>query len=400
MENSSALFGTYNFPEQQFVRGTGVRLFDEKGDDYLDFSSGIAVNALGHAHPHLVEILKNQAEKLWHTSNLFAVPDREKLAARLCDNSFADRVFFTNSGGEAMECSIKTARRYQHDNGHEQRIDILTFEGAFHGRTLATIAATAKPQYLEGFGPKLPGFIQLPFADMDAIASAISDTSAAILIEPTMGEGGIREHSKAFLGKLRQLCDDNGLLLIFDEIQTGIGRTGKLFAYEWSNVEPDIMALAKGLGGGFPMGACLAREEVAKVMVPGTHGSTFAGNPLAMAVGNGVLDIVLADGFLEHVQAMSGRLQQYLCEYLETYPDLFEEIRGQGLLIGLKCKAPNTEIVKGLRDAGVLVAPAGDNVVRLLPPLIINEDELAQAHIRMSSAFRKLQQSKNNEVVK
>lgn len=398
MDNNSNLFGTYNYPKQQFVRGEGVYLFDADGNDFLDFSSGIAVNSLGHAHPHLVAALKNQAENLWHTSNLYAVPGREILAARLCENSFADKVFFTNSGAEAMECAIKTARMFHHANSDSKRVNILTFEGAFHGRTLATIAATGKKQYLEGFGPKAHGFVQLPFADIKSVEANIDDTTAGILIEPTMGEGGIRQHSYEFLQQLRQLCDDKGLLLIYDEIQTGIARTGKLFAYQWSGAEPDLMALAKGLGGGFPMGACLAREEVAAPMVPGTHGSTFAGNPLAMAVGNAVLDVVLEDGFLEHVNAMSGRLQQYLSQYLDEFPDLFEEIRGEGLLLGLKCKIPNTEVVTALRDAYFLAPVAGDNVVRLLPPLIITQNDLAQAHLRMTKAFSSLSETQKTNV--
>lgn len=393
MEKQSSLFGTYNFPEQQFVRGSGVRLFDESGKDYIDFTSGIAVNSLGHAHPHLVEALKDQAEKLWHTSNLFAIPGREKLAGRLCANSFADKVFFTNSGAEALECAIKTTRRYHYDRGNPERINILTFEGAFHGRTLATIAAGGKEQYLEGFGPKTPGFVKLPFGDKKIVEASIDKYTAAILIEPIMGEGGVRQHSREFLQCLRQICDDNDLLLIYDEVQTGIARTGKLFAYQWSGVEPDIMALAKGLGGGFPMGACLAREKVAEVMVVGTHATTFGGNPLAMAVANAVLDIVLEDGFLDAVNRIAGRLRQYMAEYLEIYPDLFEEIRGEGLLLGLKCKIPNVEIVTALRNEAVLVAPAGDNVVRLLPPLILNEEDLAEAHQRMNRAFGKLSAS-------
>ncbi len=393
MEKQSSLFGTFKYPEYQFVRGAGVRLFDESGKDFIDFTSGIAVNSLGHAHPHLVEALKDQAEKLWHTSNLFAIPGREKLAGRLCANSFADKVFFTNSGAEALECAIKTTRRYHYDKGNIERINILTFEGAFHGRTLATIAAGGHEKYLEGFGPRTPGFIQLPFGDKQIVEASIDKHTAAILIEPIMGEGGVRLHSREFLQYLRQVCGDNDLLLIYDEVQSGIARTGKLFAYQWSGVEPDIMALAKGLGGGFPMGACLAREEVANVMVVGTHGTTFGGNPLAMAVANAVLDIVLEDGFLDAVNRIAGRLRQYLAEYLETYPGLFEEIRGEGLLLGMKCKIPNIEVVTALRDAAVLVAPAGDNVVRLLPPLILNEDDLAEAHQRMNKAFGKLSAS-------
>ena len=390
IKKTSNLFGTYIYPEPQFVRGSGVYLYDDQDNDYLDFSSGIAVNSLGHAHPHLVDALKDQAEKLWHTSNLFAVPGREKLAARLCENSFADKVFFTNSGAEALECAIKTARRYQYDKDNPERVNVLTFEGAFHGRTLATIAAGGKAQYLEGFGPKIQGFVQLPFGDIKAVNEAVDEHTAAILIEPIMGEGGIRGHSSDYLGRLRQICDENGLVLIYDEVQTGIARTGKLFSYQWSGVAPHIMALAKGLGGGFPVGACLASEEFAAAMVPGTHGSTFGGNPLAMAVANAVLDIVLADGFLEHVNKVSGRFQQYLAEFLDAYPQLFEEIRGEGLLLGLKCKIPNGDVVSALRDAAMLVAAAGDNVVRLLPPLIVDEEDLRQAHLRMDKAFTRL----------
>jgi len=390
MENQSSLFGTYAYPEPQFVRGAGARLYDDKGNDFLDFTAGIAVNSLGHAHPHLVSVLKDQAEKLWHTSNLFAVPGREKLAGRLCDNSFADKVFFTNSGAEALECAIKTTRRYQYSHDRPERINILTFEGAFHGRTLATIAAGGKAKYLEGFGPKMQGFIQLAYGDIDAVRAAVDETTAGILIEPIMGEGGVREHSREFLQALRKICDDNDLALIYDEVQTGIARTGKLFAYQWSGVEPDIMALAKGLGGGFPVGACLARQQFADAMVVGSHGTTFGGNPLAMAVANGVLDVVLEPGFIDGVNRIASRFRQYLAEYLETFPELFEEIRGEGLLLGLKCKIPNVEIVTALRQQAVLVAPAGDNVVRLLPPLIINEDDLAEAHQRMNKAFKQL----------
>jgi len=390
MENTSNLFDTYVYPEPQFVRGAGVRLFDANGRDYLDFSSGIAVNSLGHAHPHLVSALKHQAENLWHTSNLFAIPGREKLAGRLCQNSFADKVFFTNSGAEALECAIKTTRHYHFEKGDIERVNILTFEGAFHGRTLATIAAGGKQQYLEGFGPKTQGFTQLPFGDAQAVDAAIDETTAGILIEPIMGEGGIREHSNEFLRHLRRKCDEHNIVLIYDEVQTGIARTGKLFAYQWSGVEPDVMALAKGLGGGFPMGACLARGSIAASMSPGTHGSTFGGNPLAMAVANAVLDVVLEDGFLDHVNKMSGRFKQYLSEFLDTYPDLFDEIRGEGLLLGLRCKVPNTQITVALRENGVLVVPAGDNVIRLLPPLIINMDELGETCQRMKEAFVQL----------
>ena len=390
MEQTSNLYNTYIYPQPQFVRGTGAHLFDADGNDYLDFSSGIAVNSLGHAHPHLVNALKQQADKLWHTSNLFAVPGREKLAGRLCENSFAERVFFTNSGAEALECAIKTCRRYHYKKGNEKRVNILTFEGAFHGRTLATIAAGGKPKYLEGFGPATRGFIQVPYGDKSAVDAAIDENTAGILIEPIQGEGGIREHSREFLQHLRQICDDRDLALIYDEVQTGIARTGKLFAYQLHDVEPHIMALAKGLGGGFPMGACLAREDIASAMVPGSHGSTFGGNPLAMSVANAVLDVVLEDGFLDHVNQMAGRFQQYLAECLDTYSGIFEEIRGEGLLLGLKCKVPNTDVITALRDERVLLAPAGDNVIRLLPPLIVDEDDFGEARSRMNKAFTRL----------
>ena len=301
----------------------------------------------------------------------------------MCENTFADRVFFGNSGAEAIECAIKTARRYHYDNDQPERVNILTFEGAFHGRTLATIAAGGQEKYLEGFGPKAPGFIQLPFGDEAAVKAAIDDETAAILIEPIQGEGGLREVPGPFLRFLREQCDANGILLIYDEIQTGMGRSGKLFAHQWHDAEPDIMAAAKGLGGGFPVGACLAREEVAAPMVVGTHGSTFGGNPLAMAIGNAVLDIVLEDGFLEHVERMANQFRQILAELVDTYPDLLEDARGDGLLIGLKAKVPNTDVIAAFRDNGLLSVGAGNNVVRLVPPLVITEEEIRDARQRM-----------------
>ena len=301
-------------------------------------------------------------------------------------------MFFTNSGAEAMECAIKTARRFHYEQGNPQRVDVLTFEGAFHGRTITTIAAGGQEKYLEGFGPKSPGFISLPFGDHEALKSAISDTTAAILVEPVQGEGGVREVPGQCLRGLRELCDEHGLLLIYDEVQTGVGRTGKLFAHQWhEGAEPDIMAIAKGIGGGFPVGACLAREEVATAMVLGTHGSTFGGNPLAMAMGNAVLDIVLEDGFMESVQQKALLFRQHLAELVDTYPDLLEDVRGSGLLMGMKAKIPNTEIVAAMREAGVLVVGAGNNVVRLVPPLVITEDEIRTARDRMVSALDGLQ---------
>jgi acetylornithine/N-succinyldiaminopimelate aminotransferase len=393
MSDEKYLFATYAHPDIEFVRGEGVRLFDKSGRDWLDCTSGIAVNALGHAHPHLVEALRSQAEKLWHLSNIFPIPGQEKLAQRLCRHSFADRVFFANSGAEAVECAIKTARRFHYSRGEPQRVDIVTFEGAFHGRTLATIAAGGQEKYLEGFGPKAPGFVQAPFADIDALLTTIDERTAAILIEPIQGEGGVRPAPSHFLRELREICDERGILLIYDEIQCGMGRTGRLFAYEWSNAAPDIMALAKGLGGGFPVSACLATEEAASGMVVGSHGTTFGGSPLAMAVGNAVLDIVLADGFLEHVREMGKIMRQNLAEIVDRYPDYVEGVRGEGLLQGLKARIPHKEIITALRDTGVLAVPAGDNVIRFLPPLIISADELREVRERMDGAFATLAES-------
>ncbi len=391
----SAIYNTYVRAPQDFVRGEGVRLYTEDNREYLDFGAGIAVSALGHAHPHLVEALSNQAAKLWHLSNLYKIPGQERLAERLCEATFADKVFFTNSGAEALECAIKTARRCQFERGEEKRIDILTFEGAFHGRTLATIAAGGQEKYLEGFGPKAPGFVQLPFGDEEAVKEAIGDTTAAILIEPVQGEGGIRPARASFLRFLRKICDENNLLLIYDEIQTGVGRTGKFFAYQWSGAAPDIMAVAKGIGGGFPLGACLATKEAASGMVPGTHGTTYGGNPLAMAVGNAVLDVVLEEGFLEHVQEIALYLRQQLGELVDGFPDLIEEVRGEGLLLGLKCKAVNTDVVTAFLDAGLLSIPAGDNVVRLIPPLVITIDDVREAKAKMRQALTALSNNNN-----
>ncbi|GIL02294.1 MAG: acetylornithine aminotransferase [Alphaproteobacteria bacterium] len=384
------IFSTYAKPDTLFVRGEGVRLFDAQGADYIDLTAGIAVTALGHAHPHLVAALTEQAGRLWHLSNVFRIDGQERLADRLCAATFADRVFFTNSGAEAMECAIKTARRYHWSKGAPERIDILTFEGAFHGRTLATIAAGGQAKYLEGFGPKTPGFTQLPFDNIAAVRAAIGDQTAAILIEPVQGEGGVRPAPWSFLRELRALCDEHGLLLIYDEIQTGMGRTGKLFAHEWSGAVPDIMAVAKGLGGGFPVGACLATEEAASGMTVGSHGTTFGGNPLAMAVGNAVLDVVMGDGFLDHVREMAKVLRQHLAELADSYPDLVDGVRGEGLLQGLKARIPNTDIIAAMREERVLAIGAGDNVVRFAPPLVITADELREARGRMDAALSRL----------
>lgn len=391
MAEASPLYQTYMRAPLRFERGEGVWLYTEDGDRYLDFAAGVAVNSLGHAHPHLIEALTTQAGKVWHLSNLYDVPGQETLGRRLTEATFADRVFFTNSGAEALECAIKTARRYQFVKGHPERFHIITFEGAFHGRTIATIAAGGQEKYLEGFGPKAPGFDQVPFGDLDAVKAAITDETAAILIEPVQGEGGLRTASNEFLRALRQICDDNGLLLVLDEVQCGVGRTGKLFAHEWAGITPDIMAVAKGIGGGFPLGACLATEEAASGMKAGTHGSTYGGNPLAMAVGNGVLDVVLADGFLEHVRDVALVFRQGLASLKDRYPDIIEEIRGEGLMLGIKAKVPNTDLLMAMREEHVLGVPAGDNVIRLLPPLIVTVEEAREGLKRIERAAEHLQ---------
>lgn len=381
---------TYSRVDLAFERGEGVWLIADNGKRYLDFTSGVAVNALGHSHPHMVAAITEQAQKVWHVSNLYRIPEGERLAARLCELSFADFVFFQNSGTEAIECCIKMARKYQFAAGKPERNRIITFEGAFHGRTLAALAATGNKKYLEGFGPAMPGFDQVPYADLDATKKAIGPETAAIIIEPVMGEGGVRVVPHAFLRALRKLCDDNGLLLIFDEVQTGVGRTGDLFAYQHTGVTPDIMALAKALGGGFPVGACLATAEAAKGMTAGTHGSTFGGNQLAMAAGNAVLDIVTSKGFLDRVKHNSLLLKQKLAELKDRYAGVIAEVRGEGLLIGLRMVPPAGEMVEELRNEEMITVAAGDNVVRLLPPLIINEAEIAEAVARIDRACAKL----------
>jgi len=382
----SPVLPTYAREDISFVRGEGAYLFSEKGDRYLDFAAGIAVNALGHAHPKLVAALTDQAARLWHTSNLYRIPGQERLAGRLVDASFADTVFFGNSGVEAIECAIKMARRFHYARGNGARFRTITFEGAFHGRTLAAIAAGGQPKYLEGFGPRTDGFDQVIFGDLGAVEAAISPATAAILIEPVQGEGGLRPAEPEFLRGLRRLCDEHGLMLIFDEVQTGVGRTGKLFAHEWAEVTPDIMATAKGIGGGFPMGACLATEHAASGMTVGSHASTFGGNPLAMAVGNAVLDVVLAPGFLENVQRVANFARQQLAALPSEFPEVFDDVRGQGLMLGLKMKVPNSEFVEKLRARHLLAVGAGGNVVRLLPPLIIDEDHVREALLIISDA--------------
>jgi len=376
---ASHILPTYARVDLAFERGEGAWLIATNGDRYLDFASGIAVNALGHAHPRLVGALTEQAQKLWHVSNLYRIPEAERLADRLCEASFADKVFFTNSGAEAMECAIKMARKYQSASGKPERFRLVTFEGAFHGRTMATIAAGGQPKHLEGFGPPVEGFDQVSFGDIEAVKRAIGPQTAGILIEPIQGEGGVRVPPPAFLRALRQLCDEHGLLLIFDEVQTGIGRTGSFFAYERTGVTPDIMAIAKGIGGGFPLGACLGSAEAAKGMTVGTHGSTYGGNPLATALGNAVLDVVLAPGFLDHVRRTGLLFKQRLAELKDRHPAVIAEVRGEGLLVGVRCIVPNAKLVDALRAEKMLAPAAGDNVVRLFPPLIATEAEISEA---------------------
>lgn len=376
---TSPLLQTYARADLSFEKGEGPWLFGRNGERYLDFGAGIAVNALGHAHPHLVKALTEQAAKLWHTSNLYQIPEGERLAKRLVENTFADVVFFSNSGAEANEAAIKMARKYHASKGHPERFRIITFEGAFHGRTLATIAAGGQAKYLEGFGPKVEGFDQVPFDNLEALKAAIGPETAAIMIEPIQGEGGIRPVPNAFMRELRGLCDAQGLLLIFDEIQTGVGRTGKLFAYEWTGVTPDIMSVAKGIGGGFPMGACLATAEAASGMTVGSHGTTFGGNPLAMAVGNAVLDVILEPGFLERVERVGLLLKQRLAELKDRHPAVISDVRGLGLMMGLRTNVPNTDFIAAARAQKIILIAAGDNVTRLLPPLIISDEDVAEA---------------------
>ncbi|VIO67671.1 MULTISPECIES: aspartate aminotransferase family protein [Bradyrhizobium] len=359
-----------------FERGEGAWLIATNGDRYLDFTSGVAVNALGHAHPHLVKALQEQATKLWHMSNLFKSPDGEALAARLCEQSFADYVFFCNSGAEAMEGVIKLVRHHHFSKGHGERYRIITFEGAFHGRTLGTLAATGSAKYLEGFGPPMDGFDQVPHGDIEAVKKAIGPHTAGILIEPVQGEGGVRGAPQAFFKALRQLCDEHGLLLAFDEVQTGMGRTGELFAYKRTGVTPDVMSLAKALGGGFPIGAVLASAKAAEGMAPGSHGSTFGGNPLAVAAANAVLDVMLKPGFFEHVQKVSLLLKQKLASAVDRFPGVLSEVRGEGLLIGVKAVVPSGDLIAALRNEKLLTVGAGDNVVRFLAPLIVTEAEI------------------------
>ena len=377
---------TYSRVDLAFERGEGAWLTATTGERYLDFCSGVAVTALGHHHPHLVAALTEQANKVWHVSNLYEIPESERVAQRLCDATFADVAFFQNSGAEAVECAIKTVRKYQSVSGRPERYRIITFDGAFHGRTLAALAATGNKKYLDGFGPPVDGFDQVAFGDLDAVKRAIGPQTAAIMIEPIMGEGGVRVVEPAFLKALRELCDQHCLLLVFDEIQTGMGRTGDLFCYQRIGVTPDVMTVAKALGGGFPVGACLATHEAAKGMTPGTHGSTFGFNPLAMSVANATLDVMLKPGFFDHVKKMGLLLKQRLAEIKDRYPSLIAEVRGEGLLVGLRALIPVGELVDALRGEKMVTVAAGDNVVRLLPPLIVSEQEIGEAVQRLDRA--------------
>ncbi len=375
----SHILPVYGPPEQNFVRGEGCWIWDDKGDKYLDCIAGIAVNALGHASPILVKALTEQAGKLWHTSNMFKIAGQEELAAKYTRDSFADVVFFTNSGTEAIEGALKTARKYHTANGNPERIDIIGFQGSFHGRSYAAINASGNATYLEGFGPRLPGFHQAQFGDLESVKALVGPTTAAVIVEPVQGEGGVRAASDEFMRGLRKLADENGFLIIFDEVQSGAGRTGKMWAHQWSGITPDIMAVAKGVGGGFPMGAFLATKEAAKGMVKGVHGTTFGGNPLAMAVGNACYDELSKPEFLERVNAVANQLGQALEGLKDRHPNLVVDVRGKGLLRGLKLKIDPKLIQEKLRDRKVLVGVAGDNVLRLAPPLVINEAEISEA---------------------
>lgn len=393
MAKGDHLYDTYKPPAHEFVRGEGAYLYTENGDKYLDFIAGISVNCLGHNHPAPKAALIEQADKVWHLSGMYQLTNAKKLAKKYCDAlPFAEKVFFTNSGAEAIECAMKTARKFHYDNGQPERFDIITFQGAFHGRTFATINAGGNPKYLKGFGPALPGFIHLPFGDHDALKEAISETTAAILVEPVQGEGGLRPLPEVCLRGLRELCDEKGILLIYDEVQCGAGRTGKLFAHQWAEgAEPDIMAVAKGVGGGFPMGACIATQEAAAGMVPGTHGSTYGGNPLAMAVGNAVWDEISKPEFLEQVERVSNYLKQQFESLKDEFPDVVQELRGKGLLCGMQLKKPAVDVRAMMLEQNLLGGSAGDNVLRLAPPLIITEEHVREAVGILRKCFKEAQ---------
>jgi acetylornithine/N-succinyldiaminopimelate aminotransferase len=370
---------TYGRWDVAVDHGQGCRLVAVDGREFLDFTSGIGVTGLGHCHPHLVAAVTEQAKRLWHVSNMFHIPGQERLAQRLVDHSFADTVFFGNSGAEACELALKVARKYQSETGHPERWRVIGCEGSFHGRTFATLAAAGNQAYLKGFGPPMEGFDHVAFGNLNEMRAAVGDETAAIIVEPVQGEGGVRAAPAGYLKGLREIADEFGLLLVYDEVQSGMGRTGRLFAHEWEGVAPDVMAVAKCLGGGFPIGACLAKERAASGMVPGTHGSTFGGNPLAVAAGNAVLDVMLEPGFFARVEAMGRLLRGRLADLVATYPKLFAELRGAGLLLGIRCVVPAADFVTRLRESGLLTLTAGENVLRLLPPLIVGEAEIGEA---------------------
>jgi len=382
---------TYARAPVEFVRGKGTWLYDRKGERYLDMGAGIAVNIVGHAHPTLVHALRTQADNLWHTSNLYEIPIQTELASRLVERTFADTVFFTNSGTEAMECCVKMARRHFAARGLSERKTIITFNESFHGRSMGMISAAGGKKLIDGFSPLLPGFVQVPFGNPDVVEAVIDETTAAIMVEPIQGESGVIPAPPGFLHALRQLCDRYGLLLVLDEIQCGMGRTGKLFAHELEDVEPDIVGIAKGIGGGFPLGACLATKEAATGMTVGTHGSTFGGNPLACAVGRAVIEIVTAPGFLSKVAERARTLRTRLGILVHDHPDVFESVRGTGLMLGLVCKAPNLDLISFGIEARVITVPGGNNVMRVLPPLNISEDEIDEAIVRLDRSARMME---------
>lgn len=386
----ASVLPTYNRAPLTFVKGEGTWLIEADGRRFLDLGAGIAVNALGHAHPALVKALTDQAQALWHTSNLYHIPQQEALADRLVAETFADTAFFCNSGTEACELAVKMARKYFYDAGQPERVEIITFSGSFHGRSSAGIAAAGSEKMTKGFGPLLPAFVHLDLGDSEALNAAITDKTAAIMVEPVQGEGGIRAVPDAELQQMRALCDQHGLLLIFDEVQCGVGRTGRLFAHEWAGVTPDIMMVAKGIGGGFPLGAVLATEKAASGMTAGTHGSTYGGNPLGCAVGCAVLDVVADDAFLAEVNRKAGLMRQRLEGLVAEHPEVFEEVRGTGLMLGLKCKVVNADVVAAGYANALITVPAADNVIRLLPPLTISDDEIAEAVTRLDAIARDL----------
>ncbi len=386
----ASVLPTYARAPLKFLKGEGTWLIEEDGRRFLDLGAGIAVNALGHAHPELVKALSEQAQNLWHVSNLYEIPNQQRLADQFVSLTFADTVFFTNSGTESCELAVKMARKYWYEKGQPGRVEIITFQGSFHGRSSAGIAAAGSEKMTKGFGPLLPGFVHLKWSDHDAIKAAISDKTAAIMIEPIQGEGGIRPVPEQCLKGLRDLCDEHGLLLIFDEVQCGVGRTGKLFAHEWAGIDPDIMMVAKGIGGGFPLGAVLASENAAFGMTAGTHGSTYGGNPLGCAVGNKVLELVGETAFLGEVAEKAAYFKAGLEDLVARHPNTFKSVRGKGLMMGLECAVPNMDVVNAGYDALILTVPAGDNVVRFVPALTITKEEIDEALARLSSAAQGL----------